>query len=82
VLAAEVMLPNAAIRTLIREGRVHQLHSQMQVGQAASGMQTMSQALIGLVRRDVVTLEEAAGHAPEPAELRHVLERARGSHVG
>src|SRR4029077_11589903 len=43
VLAAEVMIPNAAIRNLIREEKVHQIYSQMQVGQTRYGMQTMSQ---------------------------------------
>src|SRR5690606_3966190 len=42
VMAAEVMIPNAAIRNLIREDKVHQIYSQMQVGQGRSGMQTMN----------------------------------------
>src|SRR6266581_4881354 len=55
LLAAEVMIPNAAIRNLIREEKVHQIYSQMQVGQSKFGMQTMSQALIGLVQRNLIT---------------------------
>src|SRR6266487_2287916 len=65
LLAAEVMIPNAAIRNLIREEKVHQIYSQMQVGQSKFGMQTMSQALIGLVQRNLITPEEAIGHATE-----------------
>ena len=36
VLAVEVMIPNPAIRNLIREEKIHQLYSQMQVGQRSS----------------------------------------------
>ena len=73
VLAAEVMIPNAAIRNLIREEKVHQIYSQMQVGQSKFGMQTMSQALIGLVQRNVITPEDALGHATEIEEVRMML---------
>src|SRR5438876_101937 len=73
VLAAEVMIPNAAIRNLIREEKVHQIYSQMQVGQSKFGMQTMSQALIGLVQRNLITPEEAIGNATEADEVRMML---------
>jgi twitching motility protein PilT len=72
-LAAEVMIPNAAIRNLIREAKVHQMYSQMQVGQQKFGMQTMSQALVDLHQRRLVTTEEALGHATEPDELKTML---------
>jgi len=72
-LAAEVMIPNAAIRNLIREEKVHQIYSQMQVGQAKFGMQTMSQSLVSLVQRNLVSAEEAVGHATEPEEVRQML---------
>jgi twitching motility protein PilT len=73
VLAAEVMIPNAAIRNLIREAKVHQIYSQMQVGQTKFGMQTMTQALVNLVQRNLITAEEALGHATEMEEMRQVL---------
>jgi twitching motility protein PilT len=72
-LAAEVMIPNPAIRNLIREEKIHQIYSQMQVGQQKFGMQTMSQALINLVQRNLITPEEAFGHATEPEEVRAAL---------
>ena len=77
VLAAEVMIPNAAIRNLIREEKIHQVYSQMQVGQARYGMQTMSQALIALVQRGLITAEEALGHATELEEMKVMLGQAR-----
>ncbi|TMA40670.1 MAG: type IV pili twitching motility protein PilT, partial [Deltaproteobacteria bacterium] len=77
VLAAEVMIPNAAIRNLIREEKVHQIYSQMQVGQTKFGMQTMSQSLIALVQQNVITPEEAMGHATEIEEVRTMLGQPR-----
>src|SRR5437867_7715303 len=68
VLAVEVMIPNAAIRHLIRQEKAHQIYSQMHVGQPNIGMQTMSQALIGLGQRNLITPEAALGHATENEE--------------
>src|SRR5262245_11479692 len=73
VLAAEVMIPNAAIRNLIREEKVHQVYSQMPVGQAKFVMQTMSQALMNLVHRSFISPEQALGHATEIEEMRAML---------
>ncbi len=82
VLAAEVMIPNPAIRNLIREEKVHQIYSQMQVGQSKFGMQTMSQALIALVQRNLISPEEAIGHATELEEVRAMLGQSRVGRVG
>ncbi len=73
VLAVEVMIPNPAIRNLIRENKIHQLYSHLQVGQSKFGMQTMSQSLLDLYTRRLITYEEAMGHATEPDELRPML---------
>jgi twitching motility protein PilT len=72
-LAAEVMIPNPAIRNLIREEKVHQIYSQMQVGQTKFGMQTMSQSLVALVQQNYITIDEALGHATELDELKTML---------
>ena len=82
VLAAEIMIPNAAIRNLIREEEVHQIYSQMQVGQSKFGMQTMSQALIALVQRNLISPEEAIGNATELEEIRAMLGQSRVGRVG
>jgi twitching motility protein PilT len=74
-LALEVLIPNAAIRNLIREGKVHQLYSQMQMGQDKHGMQTLNQALYTLYSRRLITLEEAMGRSIEPDELRTMVEQ-------
>ncbi|MGE4609078.1 MAG: type IV pilus twitching motility protein PilT [Myxococcota bacterium] len=72
-MALEVMIPNAAIRNLIREDKIHQMYSAMQVGQDKSGMQTMNQALASLYQRRMVTLEDALGRSPDNDELRNLI---------
>jgi twitching motility protein PilT len=79
VLAVEVMIPNPAIRNLIRENKIHQLYSQLQVGQSKFGMQTMTQSLLDLYTRRLISYEEAMGHATEPDELRPMLGAPRRS---
>jgi twitching motility protein PilT len=73
-LALEIMVPNAAIRNLIREDKVHQMYSAMQVGQEKHGMQTLNQSLYALYQKRIISLEEAIGHSQEPDELRSMLE--------
>jgi twitching motility protein PilT len=73
VLAVEVMIPNPAIRNLIREEKVHQIYSQLQVGQTKFGMQTMTQSLTDLHQRRLISYDEAIGHATELDELRAML---------
>ncbi|MBI4125942.1 MAG: PilT/PilU family type 4a pilus ATPase [Deltaproteobacteria bacterium] len=58
-LALEILIPTPGIRNLIREGKTHQLVSQMQMGQQQSGMMTMDQALGLLVKRKQVEQQDA-----------------------
>jgi twitching motility protein PilT len=74
VLSMEVMVPNAAIRNLIREDKVHQIYSQMQVGQGKHGMQTMNQSLFSLYARRLISLQEALGRSNDQDELRMMIE--------
>jgi len=73
VLSIEVMIPNPAIRNLIREDKIHQIYSQMQVGQDKFGMQTMNQSLTTLYKRRLITLENAFGRSGDPDELRNLI---------
>jgi twitching motility protein PilT len=73
VLAMEVMIPNPAIRNLIREDKIQQIYSLMQVGQARFGMQTMNQALLSLYERHLITLEDALERSLNADELRQML---------
>jgi twitching motility protein PilT len=74
VMALEILIPNAAVRNLIREDKVHQIYSQMQVGQEKFAMQTLNQSLFSLYQRRLISQEEAMGRATEPEELRMMLE--------
>jgi len=73
-LAMEVLIPNSAIKNLIREDKIHQIYSAMQVGQAKHGMQTMNQSLFSLYARRMITLEEALGRSGDQDELRSMIE--------
>jgi twitching motility protein PilT len=72
-LAMEVMIPNPAIRNLIREEKIQQIYSQMQVGQAKFGMQTMNQALLQLVERHIISLEDAMDRSHNLDEFKQML---------
>ncbi|MCK4739302.1 MAG: PilT/PilU family type 4a pilus ATPase [Deltaproteobacteria bacterium] len=75
-MVLEVMVPNSAIRNLIREDKVHQIYSQMQVGQQKYGMQTMNQALMNLFTQRKISMEEAMGRSSDPEELKQMLQNA------
>jgi twitching motility protein PilT len=72
-LAAELMIPNSAIRNLIRDDKIHQIYSQMQVGQTRHGMQTINQALFELVSRHQVSADVAVTKSSDVDELRALL---------
>jgi len=72
VAACEVLVPNAAVRNLIREGKTHQIYSTMQTG-AQTGMQTMDAALATLVRAQKITPALAEQRSSTPDELRRLL---------
>lgn len=72
-LAMEVLIPNPAIRNLIREDKIQQIYSLMQVGQSKFGMQTMNQALLSLVERHIISLEDAMERSHNLDEFRQML---------
>jgi twitching motility protein PilT len=72
-MAMEIMIPNAAIRNLIREDKIHQIYSVMQTGQATSGMQTMNQSLFSLYSRRVITRDDALSRSMEVDELETMM---------
>jgi twitching motility protein PilT len=72
-LALELMIPNAAIRNLIREDKIHQIYTQMQVGQSKHFMQTMNQSLFELASRRFISAEQAIAKSSDPDELRNML---------
>lgn len=62
VAAHEIMIGTPAIRNLIRENKVAQMYSAIQTGQSI-GMQTLDQNLQDLVRRNVISVNEARSKA-------------------
>ncbi|HDM32493.1 MAG TPA: type IV pilus twitching motility protein PilT [Deltaproteobacteria bacterium] len=72
-LAVEFMISTPAIRNLIREDKIHQIYSQMQVGQSKHGMQTMNQSLLSLFLRKQISLDDALGWSSDPEELRQMI---------
>jgi twitching motility protein PilT len=75
VLAMEILLPNPAIRNLIREGKLHMIYGQMQLAQEKSGMQTFNQALSELYFQRVINRETAMAVTSFPEELTDIIQR-------
>ena len=73
VLSLEIMVPNPAIRNLIREDKIHQIYSQMQIGQDKFGMQTMNQSLASLFQRRMISMDDALGRSSDVEELRQII---------
>jgi twitching motility protein PilT len=74
-LAMEILIPNAAIRNLIREDKVHQVYGMMQAGQSKHGMQTFNQSLAQLYFKRMITLQVAMGRSSHPDELQEIINR-------
>ncbi len=68
-MACEVLIPTMGIRNLIREDKIHQIYSAMQTGQEASGMLTMNQSLVALVKEGALTKQDALDASTLPEEL-------------
>src|SRR5881394_617128 len=81
-LAMEILIPNAAIRNLIREDKVHQIYSMMQTGQDVHGMQTFNQALATLYHKRTITRETAMNRTSNVNELRDLIDRGSGLNNG
>jgi twitching motility protein PilT len=81
VLALEILIPNPAIRNLIRENKIHQIYSSMQMGQEKFGMQTFNQSLASLYFKKAITLETAMNVSSKPEELTDIIQRREGLKV-
>jgi twitching motility protein PilT len=77
-LAMEILIPNAAIRNLIREDKIHQIYSSMQTGQEKYGMQTFNQSLASLYFAKQISLQTALGISSGPDELQDMINRGVG----
>jgi twitching motility protein PilT len=77
-LAMEILIPNPAVRNLIREDKIHQIYSSMQTGQEKYGMQTFNQSLATLYFSKQISLQTALGISSLPEELQDMINRGAG----
>jgi twitching motility protein PilT len=77
-MAMEILVPNPAIRNLIREDKVHQIYSMMQTGQEKFGMQTFNQSLATLYHKRLISLDVALQRSSNSDELKELIERGSG----
>jgi twitching motility protein PilT len=77
-MAMEIMIPNSAIRNLIREDKIHQIYSSMQTGQEKYEMQTFNQSLAHLALTRQITEEDALNKSSNVDELQELIRRGVG----
>ena len=77
-LVMEILVPNSAIRNLIREDKIHQIYSMMQTGQTQYGMQTFNQSLATQYFKKQLSLTTALSYSSNPDELQEMINRGSG----
>ena len=82
VVSLEILVPNSAIRNLIRDDKVHQIYGAMQSGQEKLGMQTANQSLATLYMKRAITLETAMMSSSNKDELQDMINRGVGVVAG
>jgi len=73
VAISEILVTNHAISNLIREDKVHQIYSQMQLGQEGTGMQTQTQIMLKYVREGIISRDKAIEYSNKPDEMLKAL---------
>jgi twitching motility protein PilT len=81
VAALEILIPDYAVRNLIRQRKLEQIYSVMQTG-TGRGMQTMEQALCELVLRGTITADTGLESSSYPEQLMGLLERSGAGQNG
>ncbi len=79
-MACEILIPTMAIRSLIREDKIHQVYSAMQTGQDDTGMITMNQSLVALVKNGSLSKADAVEHSFMPDEIVKLLSQVQERH--
>ena len=77
VLACEILIPNSAVRNLIRENKITQIYSMMQMGQAETGMITMNQYLTKLYSKGIISYQDAIMASADRKALKRELDKIR-----
>jgi twitching motility protein PilT len=78
-LACEVMIATTAIRSLIREDKVHQLQGIIEIGQKY-GMQSMNSELARLFTKGQISMKDALGRSPDPDSLQKLINFNSSNH--
>ncbi|DAB34938.1 MAG: twitching motility protein PilT [Sulfurospirillum sp.] len=65
----EVLINNSAISNLIRENKIHQIYSQMQLNQSKTGMATQTQSMMKFLKANAISKEDAIRYSTQPQEL-------------
>jgi twitching motility protein PilT len=73
IAAQEIMITNPAIKNLIREDKVHQLYSQMQLNQQQTGMCTQTQEIVEYLKQRIISKENAIQYSNRPEELLNII---------
>ncbi|MCF6309433.1 MAG: type IV pilus twitching motility protein PilT [Sulfurimonas sp.] len=73
VATQEVLISNPAVNNLIREDKVHQIYSQMQLNQNETHMTTQTDELVGLLQKKIITKEHALKNSNRPEELIKII---------
>ena len=73
--AVEIMILNSAIRNLIRERKIYQIDLVIETSMQ-EGMLSLNRSLVGLIKQQQVSLEQAKAYSLNPAELQILLERS------
>jgi twitching motility protein PilT len=81
-MAMEILVPNPAIRNLVREDKIHQIYSSMQTGQDKFGMQTFNQSLYTLYATKQINLETALARSSNTDELQDMINRGAAGGSG
>jgi twitching motility protein PilT len=81
-MAMEILIPNSAVRNVIREDKIHQIYSLMQTGAEKYGMQTLNQSLANLYKQRAITLEMALSISSNEEELKELCGRRAGAPMG
>ncbi len=74
VAAQEILISNPAIANLIREDKVHQIYSQMQLNQTQTQMTTQTQELLKFLQKKVISKENAIKNSNRPSELLKIID--------
>lgn len=73
IAAFEIMIANNVIRRLIRDEKIYEIPQNLEVG-SKEGMQTLNQALAGLVKRGIISVQEAMSKSSNPVKLQELLQ--------